>query len=66
MDYIGRYWIKGYGITTIPCSPGPHTIEVPCWAPSATSIYESVSQYFLGGGNQLLTPDTLYTGKDRY
>ncbi|XP_077292604.1 B9 domain-containing protein 2 [Arctopsyche grandis] len=66
LDYIGRYWIKGYAVVSVPCSPGLHTIETPCWAPASTSIYERVSQYFLGGGNQLLSPDVLYTGKDRY
>lgn len=51
IDNVGRYsigmckylWLAGYGITTIPFSPGKNSIEIKCWRPVAPSIFEKVS-----------------------
>ena len=34
VDDDGRYSISGYGIATVPFTPGQHSIEVKCWRPS--------------------------------
>ena len=64
-DSFGRNELYGYGYCHIPTSPGIHIVECPTWRPIGT-IWEQISQTFLGGGPQLKNPDLIYSGSDRY
>ncbi|XP_047515458.1 B9 domain-containing protein 2 isoform X1 [Pieris napi] len=66
LDSLERSWVVGYGCTSLPTVPGYHTIRVPCWLPAATSISDSLRQYFLGGSHQITQNDIISLGNDRF
>lgn len=66
LDTLNRCWLVGYSCCNIPSTPGHHYIKVPCWVPSAVSITDKLRQYFLGGSHQLVKPDALLLGSDRF
>ena len=35
VDTQGRYSLAGYGLGTIPCTPGQHLLKIKCWRPLA-------------------------------
>lgn len=65
LDSIGRSWVVGYSCCSLPSAPGQHVIQVPCWAPVATTLTDRIRQYFLGGSHQLIETDIINLGKDR-
>lgn len=65
LDSLGRSWIVGYSCCSLPVTPGQHNIQVPCWAPTATTLTDKLRQYFLGGSHQLLQSDIINLGTDR-
>ncbi|XP_029637783.1 B9 domain-containing protein 2 isoform X1 [Octopus sinensis] len=64
-DNFGRNQHYGYGFCHVPSSPGMHVIECPTWSPTGT-LWEQISQYFIGGSAQLRRPDLVYCATDRY
>ncbi|XP_076359891.1 B9 domain-containing protein 2-like isoform X2 [Tachypleus tridentatus] len=64
-DKHSRCELWGYGLCHVPTSPGFYQLECVTWRPLGT-LQEEIFRYFLGGGMQLCTPDTVYTGLDRY
>ncbi|KOB78946.1 putative B9 domain-containing protein 2 [Operophtera brumata] len=64
LDTFGRVWVVGYGVCSLPSVPGAHTIQVPCWTPSATTLTDRIRQYFLGGSHQLTQSDIIHLGAD--
>lgn len=65
LDAFGRAWVVGYGVCSLPSVPGAHTLQVPCWIPSATTLTDRIQQYFLGGSQQLMQSDIISLGADR-
>ena len=64
-DDFGRNELIAYGFTHVPTSPGVHNHEVVTWRPSG-SIRDTISQFYVGGGNQLRNPDVTLSSTDRY
>ncbi|TPX38104.1 hypothetical protein SmJEL517_g00106 [Synchytrium microbalum] len=48
-DFWDRTNVEGYGLATIPSTPGCYDIEVPTWRPVGTFISE-MRRFFIGGG----------------
>lgn len=65
IDAVGRSWAVGYGCCNIPSVPGLHSLEVPCWIPTPTTLTDRIRQYFLGGSHQLVQSDIVSLGADR-
>ncbi|XP_074038367.1 B9 domain-containing protein 2 isoform X2 [Leptinotarsa decemlineata] len=65
LDWLGRAHLFGYGIVTVPTSPGTHTLDCYTWRPFG-SLKQRFIQYFLGGGIQLKYPDQIFSPSERY
>ncbi|XP_018562954.1 B9 domain-containing protein 2 [Anoplophora glabripennis] len=65
LDWLGRSHLFGYGLVTVPTSPGNHTLDCYTWRPFG-SLKERFVQYFLGGGLQLKYPDLIFSSGERY
>ena len=78
VSYEGRYSIAGYGIGTIPCTPGTHNIVIKCWRPTDTttvtntnsfdglsSWFGFLSQWILGNRPELSNKDILLSSAER-
>ena len=59
LDQYGRLRVVGYGFAHLPCTPGQHTISIPCWRPTGTPN-EELAAFFLGTMPQLLDDDLIY------
>ncbi|CAH0546731.1 unnamed protein product [Brassicogethes aeneus] len=55
----------GYGVITVPTSPGTHLLDCYTWRPLG-SLRQRFVQYFLGGGLQLKYPDIIISAGERY
>ncbi|KAI9168161.1 hypothetical protein H9P43_007533 [Blastocladiella emersonii ATCC 22665] len=64
-DMFGRYQLIGYGIVSIPMTPGTHQLECPTWRPHG-SFMDSLKAHFLGITPGLKSLESLYTAADRY
>ena len=47
-DEEGRYSIGGYGVGTVPFTPGQTTIAINCWRPKPQGYLKQLSAYILG------------------
>ncbi|KAJ8968379.1 hypothetical protein NQ314_002329 [Rhamnusium bicolor] len=65
LDWLGRAHLFGYGLITVPTSPGSHILDCYTWRPFG-SLRERFTQYFLGGGLQLKYPDLIFSSGERY
>ena len=43
IDSDGRYSISGYGIATVPFTPGQHSIAVKCWRPRPQGFFKRLA-----------------------
>lgn len=65
LDWLGRSHLFGYGLITLPTSPGRHTLDCYTWRPLGT-LRDRFVQYFLGGGPQIKYPDLIFSPEKRY
>lgn len=65
LDWLGRAHLFGYGLVTLPTSPGRHTLDCYTWRPVGT-LRDRFLQYFLGGGSQIKYPDLIFSPEKRY
>ncbi|KAL1516569.1 hypothetical protein ABEB36_000469 [Hypothenemus hampei] len=65
LDWLGRAHLFGYGLVTIPTSPGRHTLDCYTWRPLGT-LRDRIFQFFLGGGLQIKYPDLIFSPENRY
>lgn len=63
-DDLGRSFLGGYGICTLPMTPGSHEIDVKLWRPVGTAVDGLTSKY-IGGSPQLVTQDIVDKAQDR-
>lgn len=47
-DNEGRYSIAGYGIGTVPFTPGSQTIRIKCWRPKPRGFFKRLAATLLG------------------
>ena len=59
IDSEGRYSISGYGIATIPFTPGQHSIQIKCWRPSPLGFWKRMAAKILGVQPELQFKDML-------
>lgn len=64
-DQFGRNDLIGYGFCNLPSSPGQHNLEVTTWRPLG-NVRDAISQFFLGGGHQLRSPELFVASPDRH
>ncbi|XP_014284548.1 B9 domain-containing protein 2 isoform X1 [Halyomorpha halys] len=64
-DEFGRSEVCGYGYIFVPTSPGTHLIVCPTWKPHG-KFYDKFTEYFIGGGPQLRSPEVIFSGADRF
>uniref|UniRef100_T1JIR5 B9 domain-containing protein 2 n=1 Tax=Strigamia maritima TaxID=126957 RepID=T1JIR5_STRMM len=64
-DRFGRDELYGYGFCHIPTTPGIHHLDCPTWRPTG-SLFDSVNQFFLGGGPQLRNVNNIFCANDRF
>jgi B9 domain-containing protein 2 len=65
VDEHGRHTIAGYGILSIPCTPGQYMLTIPTWRPIGTAKEQSYSHY-LGINPELAHKNVLFSGNDRF
>lgn len=65
LDWLARAHLSGYGLVTVPTSPGRHTFDCYTWRPLG-SLRDSFVQFFLGGGPQVKYPDLIFSSERRY
>ncbi len=66
MDSDGRYSISGYGLATIPFTPGQHTIKIKCWRPAPQGFFKTLAAKLLGIQPELEFKDMLFSSADRF
>lgn len=64
-DEFGRDQFCSYGFCNVPTSCGYHKLECVTWKPRS-SFTDRLYEYFLGGGLQLKSPESIYQGHDRF
>ncbi|XP_018010845.1 B9 domain-containing protein 2 [Hyalella azteca] len=64
-DWYGRRDLCGYGVATIPSTPGHHTVTCHTWRPTGTFL-EELRREFVGGGPQILSTDYIFSASERY
>jgi hypothetical protein len=62
----GRYSIAGYGIATVPFTPGQHTLEVKCWRPRPQGFFKRLAARLLGVQPELQFKDMLLSSAERF
>ncbi|XP_060520609.1 B9 domain-containing protein 2-like [Cylas formicarius] len=65
LDWLGRAHLFGYGLVTVPCGPGSHSIDCYTWRPLG-SARDRFVRFFLGGGPQLRHSDLVFSPTERY
>lgn len=65
LDWLGRVHLFGYGLITVPTSPGTHTLDCYTWRPVG-SLRQRFVEFFLGGGIHLKFPDVIFSSGERY
>ncbi|XP_066256462.1 B9 domain-containing protein 2 [Euwallacea similis] len=65
LDWLGRAHLFGYGLVTIPTSPGHHILDCYTWRPIG-SLRDRFVQFFLGGGPQIKYPELIFSPDKRY
>ncbi|KAF7282512.1 hypothetical protein GWI33_002577 [Rhynchophorus ferrugineus] len=65
LDWLGRAHLFGYGLITIPTSPGRHILNCYTWRPTG-NLRDRVVEYFLGGGQYIKYPDLIFSSEKRY
>ncbi len=48
VDSDGRYSVAGYGIATVPMTPGQHSLKVNCWRPKPQGFFKRLAGKLLG------------------
>ncbi|NXS61979.1 B9D2 protein, partial [Brachypteracias leptosomus] len=64
-DELGRCEVLGYGVCPVPATPGDHILTCDTWRPRGTWDQRWRS-WFLGGGPQLLAPESAAPAPDRF
>ena len=65
VSYEGKYTIAGYGVGTVPCSPGTHKLLINWWRPIDTSWWGLVSEYLLGTKPEITHKDMVISSVER-
>lgn len=65
LDWLGRSHLFGYGLVTVPTSPGTHTLDCCTWRPYG-SFKQRFVQFFLGDGLHVKHADLIYSPHDRH
>ncbi|KAH8404904.1 hypothetical protein KR222_010183 [Zaprionus bogoriensis] len=66
VNVLQQCWPVGYGFVHIPCTPGPHRLEVNTWKIAPSSWWQRIKERFGGGGAALSKTDLLFSGVERY
>ena len=66
VDEHGRYTTSGYGIATLPFSPGQHTVEVKCWRPKTNGWLKQLGHRLLGIQQEVEFKDMVMSSQDRF
>ena len=66
MDSDGRYSISGYGIATVPFTPGQHSISVKCWRPRPQGFFKRLAAKILGIQPELEFKDMVMSSAERF
>ena len=61
----GKYTIAGYGVGTVPWSPGNHKLLINWWRPVDNSWWGSVSEYLLGTKPEISIKDMIISSTER-
>jgi len=48
VDFSGRYTLAGYGLGSVPFTPGQHTMKIKCWRPEAQGFFKRLASKLLG------------------
>eukprot|EP01039_Chlorochromonas_danica_P005489 gene5489-6044_t len=65
IDYWGRDIIYGYGSVLIPLTSGPHTLEVPMFAPIANSTFNDFMSWLMGNPPEFFDARFVCQGEGR-
>ena len=65
VDEYGRHTIYGYGVVSVPCSPGNYNLEIPMWRPEGTT-FQKFASLFLGANPELSYTNVVLSANDRF
>lgn len=66
VDNENRYSIAGYGIATVPFTPGQQTLQIKCWRPRPQGFWKRIASKILGVQPELQFKDMLMSSAERF